>query len=139
MESRALELIAYKLDQLSAGGRNACRSSALRSDEIDRVHDAGDILTARLENPPGIKELTQTIGLTHVKLQRGFREIYHTTPFGYLRRIRLDKARMLMEDEGLNVTETAYAVGYSSLSHFAKAFKEQFGISPSHYRRQLYH
>lgn len=137
LESRGLELIAYKLEQLALGEGKIQRTLALRPDEIDRIHYAGEILTDNLENPPGIQELTRAIGLTHIKLQRGFRELYNTTAFGYLRTMRLDKAKILMEEHKMNVTETALAVGYSSISHFAKAFKEHFGIAPGRYLREL--
>lgn len=137
LESRGLELIAYKLEQLALEEGKIQRTLALRPDEIDRIHYAGELLIDNLENPPGIQELTRAIGLTHIKLQRGFREIYDTTPFGYLRIIRLNKAKILMGEHKMNVTETAFAVGYSSPSHFAKAFKEHFGIAPSRYLREL--
>jgi AraC-like DNA-binding protein len=129
LESRALELIAHQLELL-ARQRRRPETAGLRPDDIERIHHAGEILAGRLENPPGIMELTRTVGLTHVKLQRGFRQVFGATPFGYLRILRLNRARHLMQDAGLNVTQAAYTVGYASLSHFAKAFREQFGVSP---------
>jgi AraC-like DNA-binding protein len=136
LESRALELIAYQLKLLTTPKGTGRQGGALRGGDIERVHAVAEILKKNLDDPPGIRELTRATGLTHIKLQRGFREIYDTTPFGYLRLIRMNKAKALMEEQDLNVTETALSVGYASLSHFAKAFKEHFGISPSQYRKQ---
>jgi AraC-like DNA-binding protein len=48
----------------------------------------------------------------------------------YLGNLRLERAAELLRSGRLNVTEAATAVGYSSLSHFSKAFAEMFGVSP---------
>ncbi|MFP4567016.1 MAG: helix-turn-helix transcriptional regulator [Spirochaetaceae bacterium] len=57
------------------------------------------------------------------KLKYGFREVFGTTVFGQLRNLRLEEARHLIEDGDHSVTEAAFAVGYSSLSHFARTFR----------------
>ena len=48
----------------------------------------------------------------------------------YLRNLRLERAAELLRSGRSNVTEAAMAVGYSSLSHFSKAFAEMFGVCP---------
>ncbi|MEW9054080.1 MAG: helix-turn-helix domain-containing protein [Neobacillus sp.] len=47
-----------------------------------------------------------------------------------MREQRFDKAFSLLEDGEHNVSETAFAVGYTNVSHFSKTFKERFGITP---------
>jgi AraC-like DNA-binding protein len=70
------------------------------------------------------------VGLTHTKLNRGFREIYGTTVFGYLHQIRLEQAKLLLEEQRMNVTEVALTVGYNSLPSFSTAFSKHFGLKP---------
>jgi transcriptional regulator GlxA family with amidase domain len=53
--------------------------------------------------------------------------------------MRLNKAKALLDDGIMNVTEVAYAVGYSSLSHFAKSFKDYHGAAPGNYLREVSH
>jgi AraC-like DNA-binding protein len=48
----------------------------------------------------------------------------------YLRNLRLERAAELLRSGRSNVTEAALAVGYSSLSHFSKAFAEMSGVCP---------
>ena len=48
-----------------------------------------------------------------------------------VRRVRLLRARHLLENGKMMVSETAYAVGYNSPKIFAKQFKEEFGVTPS--------
>lgn len=57
-----------------------------------------DILLERMAEPPSLLELSRLIGLNDYKLKTGFKEMYGTTVFGYLREQRLEKAyRLLME------------------------------------------
>ena len=129
-ESRALELIAYQLRHLSTTPReNASSSHRLHAADRKRVESARELLISRLEDPPGLGQLAREAGMSHPKLNRCFRELYGMTVFEYLRNERLLRAREML-DQGLNVTETAYAVGYDSISHFSKAFKTRFGTSP---------
>ena len=129
LESRVLELIVYKLEQMTAQG--GVLDKAVKADDIDRVCHAKEILTRDLESPPTLYELADSVGLSHAKLNRCFRQVYGTTVFGFLRRARLEQARFLLEEKQINVTEAALSVGYSSLSSFIHAFSDQFGIKPS--------
>jgi AraC family transcriptional regulator, transcriptional activator of the genes for pyochelin and ferripyochelin receptors len=62
--------------------------------------------------------------------------MYGTSVFGYLRKLRLEEARRLLENGGMNVTEAAFAVGYNSLSSFSRAFSAQFGATPMHFLKK---
>ena len=72
--------------------------------------------------------------MSHTKLNRCFRQLTGMTVFAFLRRERLVRARQMIEDDGFNVTETAYAVGYESISHFSQAYKNTSASSPSRCR-----
>jgi AraC family transcriptional activator of pyochelin receptor len=133
MESKAVELIAHKIAQLCLPEHAFHSASGLHPRDAERISHARDILCADLENPPKLHHLARSAGINHSKLNIGFREIYGTTVFGYLRRMRLLEARRLLDKGDMNVTETALSVGYSSLPSFSKAFSEFFGISPAHY------
>jgi AraC family transcriptional activator of pyochelin receptor len=136
-ESKAIELIAHKMAQIaSPEGATPPSSHKLRHDDMERIRHARDILGQDLENPPGLFELARAVGTTHTKLNRGFREVFGSTVFGYLRTMRLEMARRLLEEEGLNVTEAALNVGYSSISSFSRAFSEHFGQNPKQFQRK---
>ena len=130
LESKALELIVHKLEQMALEENKIEKTLALRPDVIERIHYAGEIISSDLENPPTLFELARMVGLTHAKLNRGFREIYGATVFGYLRKIRLERAKALLEKQRMNVTEAAFSVGYNSLSSFSHAFLDYFGVTP---------
>ena len=130
LESKALELISHNLAQFVSPESTLKNHSALRPDDIERIHHAREIISRDLENPPMLLELARLVGLSHTKLNRGFREIYGTTVFGYLRKIRLEQAKLLLEKQRMSVTEAAFSVGYNSLPSFSTAFSRHFGLKP---------
>jgi len=81
--------------------------------------------------------LAKNVGASHTRLNLDFKRIYGTTAFGYLRQIRLEKARKLLEEKGLNVSQTAYEVGYSSIPSFSKAYSDHFGITPKDHMKKF--
>jgi AraC-like DNA-binding protein len=130
LEAKALELIAMQLSQLTESKPNAVRST-LKPQTIERIYQARDILSTRLENPPSISELTKQVGISELTLRRGFRELFQTTIIQYLTQKRMEQAKLLLREKKLSVAEVSNLVGYSHLGYFAKVFKRQFGITPS--------
>ncbi|WP_320043711.1 AraC family transcriptional regulator [uncultured Desulfobacter sp.] len=141
VEGKLMELLAYKLDQLHSGKAPIRQALKLHPADVERVMHAADLLISDLENPPDITELACSVGLSRSTLYRLFNKIYGISPFGYLRDHRLKTAMKLLRSGRVNVTEAAFFVGYANLSHFAKAFKSMFGLTPgeslnqSHSRR----
>lgn len=130
MEGKALELVAYKLDQIQQEETGISHLPKSSIDDIERIKHAKSILINNMENPPLLSDLARQVGISHGKLNAGFRKLYGTTVFGCLQKIRLEHARYLMEKRGLNVTEAAMAVGYNSIPSFSRAFSHHFNISP---------
>ncbi|HXF11243.1 MAG TPA: AraC family transcriptional regulator, partial [Desulfuromonadaceae bacterium] len=55
----------------------------------------------------------------------------------YLSRVRTERAKNLLLNPNLRVSEIAYEVGFQSLTHFNRVFKRVLGQSPTEYRSQL--
>ena len=89
-----------------------------------------ELLARDLANPPTLEMIGQEVGCSPVYLSRIFsREVGLTIP-QYLRNLRMERAAELLRTGRYNVTEAATEVGYSSLSHFSKAFCETIGCCP---------
>ncbi|PMB20314.1 helix-turn-helix domain-containing protein [Fischerella thermalis] len=131
LESKVIELIAFYLHQLSEETTASDSLPLLRRYDIERIHQAKEILLNNLENPPSLYELARQVGLNEFKLKRGFRQVFDTTVFGYLHQQRMERAWKLLNSGMFSVTDVAGAVGYASLSSFNAAFKCRFGINPS--------
>ena len=133
MEAKALEILAYQIEELS---ERIPQESALRGTvDLERLHHAREILETEFADPPRLVALARQVGLNDFKLKRGFRELLGTTVFGYVRKLRMEKARQLLETSDMSITQVALSVGYSSFSHFTTAFKRSVGVLPSQYRR----
>ncbi len=133
MEAKALEILACQIEELS---ERIPRESALHGTvDLERLHQAREILEAEFADPPALVALARQVGLNDFKLKRGFRELFGTTVFGYVRKLRMEKARQLLETGDMSVTQVASSVGYNSFSHFTSAFKRSVGVLPSQYRR----
>lgn len=128
LQGKVLELLAMVLDGIS-GDPNPTLPR-FKPETIARLHHAREILATQLENPPLLTELAVLVGVSDRTLQRGFRELFGTTVFGYLTHQRMKHAEQLLRQSDRTVAEIARMVGYAHLGHFAAAFKRQFGITP---------
>ena len=108
----------------------------LKSDDIERIHQARKILLQQLDNPPSLLSLARQVGLNDCALKRGFRQVFGETTFGYLHNHRMETARQLLIEGEVNITEAARHVGFANRSYFAAAFRKKYGVAPSEYLRQ---
>jgi AraC-like DNA-binding protein len=126
-QSKALELMAHFLFPPKDPEFFCMRQKRVARERVER---AKEILARDLVNPPTLEMLGQEVGCSPFYLSRIFsREVGLTIP-QYLRNLRMERAAELLRTGRYNVTEAAIEVGYSSLSHFSKAFCETIGCCP---------
>jgi AraC family transcriptional regulator len=126
-QSKALELMAHFLFEPKDPEFFCMRQKRVARDRVERTKE---LLARDLANPPTLEMLGQEVGCSPFYLSRIFsREVGLTIP-QYLRNIRMERAAELLRSGRFNVTEAAIEVGYSSLSHFSKAFCETIGCCP---------
>jgi parallel beta-helix repeat protein len=95
-----------------------------------------DIIHSHITEPEfSLEDFGKEIGMSRMQLHRKIKALTDYSPHQFIRFIRLKKAAELLNKGTGNVTEIAYDVGFNSLSHFAKAFREQFGKSPSEFNQ----
>ncbi|MGV6851810.1 MAG: ATP-binding protein [bacterium] len=78
-----------------------------------------------------VQDLAKDLHVDRTTLLRKMKKNLNMTPSQYIRETRLAIAKQLLIDSKGSVSEVAYTVGYESLSHFSRNFKEHFGCSPS--------
>ena len=76
-------------------------------------------------------ELARSAGLNEVKLKAGFKTLFGSSVYAYLRHHRMEEAQRMLRRRLYTVTEVAQRVGYANPSKFAGAFRKQFGVNPS--------
>ncbi len=82
-----------------------------------------------------VETLAETVNMSRTQLHRKLKAIANTTATNFIRDIRLNKAADLLAEGEETVSQVAYAVGFDSLSYFAKVFQERFGVLPSQYSK----
>lgn len=135
LESKVWELVALHLEQMLSSSPDTASGRALKSDDVERLHHAREILVQRLNDPPSLNALARQVGLNEFTLKQGFRQIFGTTVFGCSHHYRMERARELLVDGKLNVTEVAREVGFTNRGYFAAAFRKKFGVNPKAYSR----
>ncbi|WP_337043353.1 helix-turn-helix transcriptional regulator [Emticicia sp. 17c] len=80
--------------------------------------------------PLSIEELARISGRSLSVFKRDFEQQFHTSPAAWIRNKRLEYASFLLQNTSKNVSEISLEIGYESVSHFIKAFKEKYGFTP---------
>lgn len=104
-----------------------------RLDDRDKafVKQLHDIIKSNMGNSDfGVEDIGAEIGLSRVQLYRKVKAITGSSVVDLLRKVRLAKARRLLEANSMNISEVAYEVGFSSPSYFTKCFKDEYGMLP---------
>jgi transcriptional regulator GlxA family with amidase domain len=91
---------------------------------------AMQIMENNLEDPLRPDEIAQVVTLSTRQLERLFAKYLTTSPKRYYLHLRLEKARNLLRQTDLSVTDVCVACGFRSLSHFSKSYRAAFGIPP---------
>ena len=79
--------------------------------------------------------LADEVALSRRQLDRRVRLLTRLTASGFIRKMRLERAAQLLEQQAGNVSEVAYAVGFRDIHHFSKLFRQTFGVAPSDYAK----
>lgn len=132
VESKALELIALKMAQYE-NGRPKRNPNRLKSEDVQCIRRAREILMQDIADPPSIPVLARMVGINDQKLKSGFRQVFGDTVYRTLKTARMEAARQQLDLAGENVLQVANRVGYANPGHFAAAFRKHFGVTPSTY------
>ena len=84
----------------------------------------------------GISDLCQKIGTSRTQLHRKLKALTGLSASLYIRSIRLEKAKVLLQTTDLNVSQVAFMVGFVDPKYFSTKFREHFGHKPSDYKKR---
>ncbi|HXG29065.1 MAG TPA: helix-turn-helix domain-containing protein [Nevskiales bacterium] len=93
------------------------------------------LMAANVEEPLALAEIARRVGSTLRQVERLFQAHLGCAPADYYRELRLLRARCLLLRTAAPVLDVALACGFSSGSHFARRYRERFGVVPSGERR----
>jgi len=134
LTAKTNELFSATMSDFILEKRCSKKCSMCKKD-LDHLIKARNILLDKLNNPPQLKKLAKLVGTNEVKLKIGFKEIFGTTVYGFVMKERMNWAKMLLESGRCNVSEAAWTIGYTNVSHFITCFTKHFAVTPGKFMR----
>ena len=102
-----------------------------------KLRKAIAFIQENLDRDLGLKSLASIVDMSPYHFARMFKQSTGLTPYQYLVRQRLTKAKELLRFTEMAIADIGYTVGYRNSSHFAKVFRRQVGVSPTSYRNAV--
>ncbi|MER3374564.1 MAG: AraC family transcriptional regulator [Allomuricauda sp.] len=107
----------------------------LTPEDIQIIRDVRDMILNNLDKDlPTLKDLARQKGTNEYKLKYGFKQVYGTTIFRFLIQERLRMARTLIKHSTHTIKQIVQMTGFKSKTHFSRAFKDKYGMSPTDLR-----
>src|SRR6266567_1021431 len=102
-----------------------------------RLRRIKELVHAKLEFDLSLDEMAQAVGLSTAHFARMFRKSTGETPHQFVLRQRLERAKAMLRAPDARVLDVAVACGFKTQQHFAQAFRDVWGVSPTEYRQYL--
>ena len=101
----------------------------------ERIHHVRHYIREHIGEPLNREVLAAVAGFSVPHFHRIFTTHVGENIAGYVRRVRMERAGRKLRMGAVDITEVALAAGYDTHAAFSKAFKQQFGLSPSEFRQ----
>ncbi|NER16553.1 hybrid sensor histidine kinase/response regulator transcription factor [Spongiivirga citrea] len=128
-----LLLVRKKLiNKIHDGGYGSLVKKAATTPETRFLQKSIKLIHTEMDNSDfGPAELAKKLHLSESQVYRKIKAITHKSTAVFIRSVRLQKAKELIETTDKTISETAYEVGFNDPSWFSRAFKKEFGLAPS--------
>ena len=129
LNQKTLELLILflqKVDQRTISKNQI----SINSSDIEYIFLIRKIILDNLPDTLSIKQLSIEAGMSARKLQSCFKQVFGQSISEFTLSEKMEQGKHLLETKKYSVSEVGYQLGYSNLSHFSKAFKNKFGITP---------
>jgi len=104
-------------------------------DHYERIDDVKQYICEHIDEPLNRKVLAAVAGFSVPHFHRIFTSFAGDNISNYVRRMRMERAGRKLRMGAVDITEVALAAGYDTHAAFGKAFKQQFGLTPSEFRQ----
>jgi AraC family transcriptional regulator len=99
-----------------------------------RIQRAAALLVSRLDEPPSLREIAAAAAISPYHFHRVWRTMTGRTVGEMIRHLRIKEASRVLVESNDSVTEVAQLVGFATSQSFARAFRQELGVSPSSFR-----
>jgi AraC family transcriptional regulator, transcriptional activator of the genes for pyochelin and ferripyochelin receptors len=130
IESKMLELFVLQMEHLHSLQVSPIKET-WKSEDREKIFAVREYIEKAYLESLTLKDFTYAFGINEFKLKKGFKHFFNTTVFGYILDLRMRKAKELLNERQMNVSEVAEFIGYNNTGSFSFEFKKRFGYSPS--------
>lgn len=128
----ALSRVVLALQEYAAVGDHSSPARVRRNEERLKLMLA--YIRRHLEQELTIGDIARAAAVSESECIRCFRAVIGSTPIRYVKQLRLQRAAELLKSTHKKIAEIAADCGFQEMSYFSRAFREQFGKTPSEYR-----
>ena len=89
------------------------------------------------ESEFGVPQLASAMNMSRSTLTRKLKSLTGKTPLDIIRNIKMEHAKRMLEEGHLNIGEVSTSLGYQNRKYFTNCFKEEFGMTPSEYQKNM--
>jgi AraC-like DNA-binding protein/ligand-binding sensor protein len=130
--TQLLNVFAQYLAEFASRNAIACSG-----DEPSAVASAKEFVQSHAEEPLTLAQVVKHVKVSRFYFCKLFKKATGLTLTEYVARVRVEKAKTLLVDPSLRISEVVYAAGFGSIPHFNNVFKRHVGMPPTEYRANL--
>lgn len=130
LTSKVFQLLEYFFSRVQNRTNNIKKIEGVHSDDLAKLILTKEKIENNIENSVSVENLAKLAGMSLSKYKRLFKQVFGTTPYRYYLEVKLNLAMELLLTKKYSCSEVGCMIGYSNLSQFSKAFKNQFNILP---------
>jgi len=129
-----LEMKASDTDE----NKQLIKPVVMRSSDQVLLEKVMKIINDNIADPDlNVEFLASGVGMSRVHMHRKLKELTNQSARDFIKSIRLKQAAELLSTQKTGISELAYALGFSNLSHFSNSFREFYGMSPKEYAQHI--
>ncbi len=136
LHQKAIGLFYLFLKQLE--NRNTRETiSGINPVDVQKIIIVRKKILENLTALPPLRQLSQDAGMSISKLQKCFQQVFGKSISQYALSEKMHLAKQMLGTKKYSISEVGYDLGYANLSHFSKAFRNEFGVNPKAYLSTL--
>lgn len=103
--------------------------------QVETIKNIHDFMIEHVKEHYTLEQLSKYFAISLTLMKKCFKEVYGDSVYAYMKQYRLQIARNLLDSTSLSIAEIGEEIGYSNSNKFTIAFRDEYGMTPSQYRK----
>ncbi len=112
------------------------QSSDVLAIEDQNVAEAVRFISENAHRPIGVEDILEQLTVSRRQIEKRFQIVLGRSPAAEIRRVRIERAKKLMDTTNMPLSRIAQQTGFTDVSFLGKSFRRETGMTPSQYRRR---